>query len=156
MKTSIEPLKAKDIPAAARIYNRGLARQVPPGRSSLNNTIAHLQTLRTFVSKNGSQINGLISFTTHARTVTIEFICASQFRQGTGKQLLKRLAEFCAKKRTMYIYSTVSSKDWLVQKFYNRCGFRTYGTYAGAHELTLYKIRAKPAWVLAALETIIP
>ena len=59
--------------------------------------------------------------------------------------------DFATKEKIDFIYSTVSSKDKRVMKFYENCGFKTYGKYFLGKTFMLYRIKAKPEWIKDAL-----
>ena len=150
----IERLKSKDIREAAKVYNKGLRMEIPKGFSTLNKTIKHLKEVETFVYKKNNKIKGLISFIfKNKNKIKIDFICALEQRKGIGTALMKRLTKFSIRKKIKFIYSNVSSQDKRTIKFYESCGFKRYGKYFADKNFMLFRIKAKPEWILEKIKS---
>ncbi len=140
----IEKLKNKDLKKAAKVYNKGLKMEIPPGSSTIQETIDHLKKELTFVYKENNKIEGLVTFNLKNKEIRMRFICAMKLRKGIGKKLMKKLVDFSTKNKVKMIYSNVSLKDKRVLEFYNFLGFKKYQSYYSNRNFKLYRIKAKP------------
>ena len=141
----IEKLKRKDIQKAAKVYNKGLQMEIPPGFSTLDETLKKLETRHVFVYKDDGKINGLISFTLKSNDkIKIDFICAMKPRKGIGKKLMNKLVDFSIKNKIELIFTSASSIDKRALNFYESCGFEKFGKYRSYQNLVLYRIKTTP------------
>lgn len=136
----IEKLKGKDIEETAKVYIKGLSMEKPKGYATLKETINNLKKLKCFIHKSKNKIDGLVTFKKRGDKIIIDFICAIKLRKGIGKELMNKLIKYSIKNKINVLYSTVSSKDKRVLKFYDFFGFKKYGEYY-KNKLLLYKIK---------------
>jgi N-acetylglutamate synthase-like GNAT family acetyltransferase len=150
----IEKLKLKDIKEAAIVYNKGLQMEIPKGpKYKLKHLIKVISKPKIFVFKEKDKIKVFVSFKMkNKENVKMDFICVTKLRRGIGKKLMKKLAEYSLKNKIRYIYSNVSSKDKRVMGFYEKMGFEKYQKYYANKDFMLYRIKAKPEWILEFLK----
>jgi len=152
MPEKIEFLKSEEIDEAARVYVKGISMEIPPGRATLGSTRIILKKLYCFVHKADARIDGVVTFRHRDESIDINFICALALRRGVGKALMERVADFGLDKNVDYIYSTVSSEDERVMKFYDYCGFKKYDEYFEKEGLLLHAVKAAPSEILDAIQ----
>lgn len=149
----IESLEKKDITQTAKVYNKCLSMEIPRGKSTLEETKKKLRKIGCLVYKEKGKIQGLITFKKIKNSINLEFICSLKLRKGIGKSLMKELARIALNNKSGLIYSTVSTKDKRVMKFYNYCGFKKYGQYESKirKKFILNKIKASPKKIISNL-----
>lgn len=151
----IERLRKRDLNEAARVFFEGMLLEKPPGRGTLSSIETHLRECIVFVDKEKGRIVGLISGREIAKGLRITFICALRQRCGIGSALMRRIAQYCVRKRIRFVYSNVSLQDERALRFYEKCGFKVYGRYSvdyiSSKDLTLLRIKAEPRIILSAL-----
>lgn len=150
-KWTIEKLKRKDIAQAAKVYNKGLSMEIPPGKATLEETKITLRKVKCFVYKEKRKIQGLITFTKTGNSIIVEFICSLKLRKGIGRNLMIKMANSALKENVKTVYSNVSSKDKRVINFYDSCGFKKYGQYESKIRkgFILNKIKATPKSIIS-------
>lgn len=153
----IEPLSEKDTEQAENVLRKGLEEENPPGAFPKETVPMTLDENNTFVKKVDEKIEGIVVYAPDGGSPTrykIEFICSCAHRKGTGKELLRHLAEHLKELGVGEIITIVSTIDPRACAFYERCGFAEYGTEEKEYErgtFTLKKIRATPGGILEAL-----
>lgn len=151
MPEKIESLKSEEVDEAARVYVKGISMEIPPGSATMEGTRVILKKMYCFVHKTGGCIDGVVTFRHRDESIDINFICALTLRRGIGKALMERVAAFGLDKNVDYIYSTVSSEDERVMKFYDYCGFKKYDEYFEKEVLLLHAVKATPSEILNAI-----
>jgi GNAT superfamily N-acetyltransferase len=132
----IEKLKHKDVVECAKLYNKCLKMQKPPGKAILKETLIELNKLDCFVFKENSKILGLITFAEKSNAINIDFICSLHKRKGIATKLLNKI-----KIGNKKIIATVSDEDKRAKAFYDKNGFKKYSKFKDKFGLLLYKIK---------------
>ena len=150
----IEKLKNKDIKESAQVFVKGLSMQKPKplSKPNVNERMDILKSEGTcFIYKYKRKIIGLAYFNVKKANIKIRFICSLKKRKGIGSSLIKEVTLFAVKNKISLIYSTVSSEDERVIRFYDFCGFKRYNIYKASGNFTLYRIKAKPETIIEKL-----
>lgn len=137
----IGKVKEQDIITTARIYQRGLLMQNPPSKSNLEETLKNIRENKCFIYKEEKNIVGLILFKKTKDSITLKFIHATKLRKGIASNLLKKVIAIAKKEKVETIYSSVSSIDKRVLKFYKKFGFTTYAKFYSKNKTPIYKIK---------------
>jgi len=131
----IEQLKKSDLTKAAKVYNKCLFMQNPPGKANLDETKKILSKIKCLVYKENRKIIGLITYKENKNKIALDFICSLKKRKGIASALLKKVIE-----EGKPIFSSVSTNDKRVLNFYKKFGFRKYESFKSKSGATINKI----------------
>ncbi len=141
----IRRMKKDDIQYAKRLFRTGLAKQTPKGSMSNAEIKEVLDAAITYLSIQGGKINGLVSFTAGKKCINIEFIYAAKPRQGIGRALMLKVAEYSLKHNIASIKAAMSIIDKPASSFYKAMGFSKKKKINSF----LYEISASPEKVVS-------